>query len=172
MGNFTDVSGEGIRGIYQLTIYSQKCLSSARKTRPRMSETQSKYHILLVDDYPAVRRVVKEIIETSPELQVIGEVSDGLELLRFLKKSLPEMVLLDITMPHLNGLEATRRVKKDYPGVKILIVTIQDCKQYMQRSMSMGAEGYLLKDDVVDELLLAITSLRQGKTYISPRLLS
>ena len=136
-----------------------------------MAITKSKYHILLVDDYPPVRRVVKEIIETSPDLQVVGEVSDGRALLSFLEKSLPEMVLLDIAMPHLNGVEATRRVKADYPGVKILIVTIQDCKQYMQRTMSMGAEGYLLKDDVVDELLPAITSLRQGKTYISPRLL-
>lgn len=136
-----------------------------------MAITKRKYNILLVDDYPPVRRVVKEIIETSPDLQVVGEVSDGRALLSFLQKSPPEMVLLDIAMPHLNGLEATRRVKEEYPGVKILIVTIQDCKQYMQRTMSLGAEGYLLKDDVVDELLPAITSLRQGKTYISPRLL-
>lgn len=136
------------------------------------TKTKTKYNILLVDDYPPVRRVVKEIIETSPELQVVGEVSDGRDLLSFLEKSLPEMVLLDIAMPHLNGVEATRRVKADYPDVKILIVTIQDCKQYMQRTMSLGAEGYLLKDDVADELLPAITSLRQGKTYISPRLLN
>lgn len=137
-----------------------------------MPKTKSKYNILLVDDYPPVRQVVKDIIATNPDLQVVGEVNDGRALLSFLKKSLPEMVLLDIAMPHLNGIEATRRVKEDYPGIKILIVTIQDCKQYMQRTMSLGAEGYLLKDDVVDELLPAITSLRQGKTYISPRLLS
>ena len=131
-----------------------------------------KYNILLVDDYPPVRRVVKRIIEADPDLEVIGELSDGLALLRFLENAPAQLVVLDISMPGLGGFEATRRVKEDYPDVKVLILTIHNYQEYAERAMSMGAEGYLLKEEVCDELLPAISSLRQGKTYISPRLSS
>ena len=127
----------------------------------------NKYNILVVDDYPPVRRMVKEIIKTSPDLQVIGEFNDGQELLKFLKKSQTHMILLDISMPNLGGFEATLKVKQDHPDVKVLILTIHKYKEYAERAMSLGAEGYLLKEDVGDELLPAISSLRQGGTFIS-----
>jgi two-component system response regulator NreC len=129
-----------------------------------------KYTILLVDDYPPVRRVVKNIIEKNPELQIVGECSDGLALLECLKKSSAQLVVLDIAMPGLNGLEATRRLKEEHPEVKVLILTIRDSREYVDRALSVGAEGFLVKDEVFDELLPAITSLRQGGTYVSPRL--
>ncbi len=130
----------------------------------------SKYNILLVDDYPPVRHIVKKIIETSPELRVIGELNDGRDLLEFLRKSPAHMVLLDISMPNMSGLEAAWRVKQNYPDIKVLIVTIHNIKEYADHAMSAGAEGYLLKEEVSDELLPAITSLRQGGTYFSSRL--
>jgi two-component system nitrate/nitrite response regulator NarL len=129
-----------------------------------------KYTILLVDDYPPVRRLVKNIIEANPELQVVGECSDGLALLDFLEQSAAQLVVLDIAMPLLNGLEATRRLKADHPEVKVLILTIRDSREYVDRALSAGAEGFLVKDEVFDELLPAISSLRQGGTYVSPRL--
>ena len=129
-----------------------------------------KYNILVVDDYPPLRRMVKEIIEASPDLQVIGELNDGQELLKFIKKSQAHLILLDISMPNLGGFEATRKVKQDHPEVKVLILTIHQYKEYAERARSLGAEGYLLKDEIDDELLPAITSLRQGGTYFSPRL--
>ncbi|MCX5893439.1 MAG: response regulator transcription factor [Deltaproteobacteria bacterium] len=129
-----------------------------------------KYNILLVDDYPPVRRMVKEIIEENPDLRVIGELNDGRELLKFLKKSPAHLILLDISMPNLGGFEATLKVKQDHPDVKILILTIHKYREYAERAMSLGAEGYLLKEEVGDSLLPAINSLRQGGTFISPGL--
>jgi DNA-binding NarL/FixJ family response regulator len=129
-----------------------------------------KYNILLVDDYPPVRRMVKEIIEASPDLQVIGELNDGRELLKFLQKGQAHLILLDISMPNLGGFEAAMKVKQDHPEVKVLILTIHKYKEYAERAMSLGAEGYLLKEEVDDSLLPAIGCLRQGGTFISPGL--
>jgi DNA-binding NarL/FixJ family response regulator len=129
-----------------------------------------KYNILLVDDYPPVRRLVKKIIEATPELKVVGELDDGRALMKFLQKSSANLVVLDVSMPNMNGLEAAWRVKKEYPDIKVLIVTIHNYKEYLDRALFVGAEGYLLKDEVGDELLPAISSLRQGGTYISSRL--
>jgi len=136
------------------------------------NENSLKYNILLVDDYPPVRRMAKAIIEENPDLQVIGELNDGREILKFLNESPAHMVLLDISMPFLGGFETTRKVKKNYPDVKVLILTIHNYKEYAEQALSMGAEGYLLKEEMGDELLPAITSLRQGGTFISPRVSS
>jgi DNA-binding NarL/FixJ family response regulator len=131
-----------------------------------------KYKILLVDDYPPVRRMVKALIETNPEFQVVGELSDGPALMQFLETSSAQMVVLDISMPFMSGFEATRRVKEGYPEVKVLILSIHNYKEYMERAISAGAEGYLLKEQAGDELLAAITSLRAGQRYISSHFLS
>jgi len=132
-------------------------------------EESSKYKILLVDDYPPVRRMIKAIIEKTPDLQVIGELSDGRRILEFLRKHPVQMVLLDVSMPRLGGFEATRRVKKNYPEVQILIMTIHNYKEYVDRALYLGAKGYLLKEEMDEELLRAIAALRQGGTFISPR---
>jgi two-component system, NarL family, response regulator NreC len=129
-----------------------------------------KYNILLVDDYAPVRRMIKQIIEANPDMQVIGELTDGRDVLKFLKKSPAHLILMDISMPHLGGFEATRKVKKDHPEVKVLILTIHKYLEYAEQALSLGAEGYLLKEEVDDELLPAISCLRQGRTFISPGL--
>jgi DNA-binding NarL/FixJ family response regulator len=129
-----------------------------------------KYNILLVDDYPPVRRAIRRIIEANPEFQVVGELNDGLELLKFMKKSPAHLVVLDISMPHLGGFEAALRLKRVHPEVKVLILTIHNYKEYLDRALFVGAEGYLLKEEVDEELLPAITSLRQGEKYISSRI--
>ena len=130
----------------------------------------NKYGILIVDDYPPVRRMVRQIIEASPDLRVVGELPDGTGVLKFLEKSQAELILMDISMPHLGGFEATRKIKQDYPDVKVLMLTIHKYKEYAERAMSMGAEGYLLKEEVGDELMSAITSLRNGQIFVSPAL--
>jgi two-component system, NarL family, response regulator NreC len=130
----------------------------------------SKYNILLVDDHPPVRRLVKKIIEANPDLKVIGEFNDGQALLNFLQKSPGQLVVMDISMPKMNGFEASRRVKIYHPEVKVLMLTIHNDKEYLDRAISLGVQGYLLKDEMDQELVPAITSIRQGKTYISSRL--
>lgn len=103
-------------------------------------------------------------------LKIIGEAADGIELLNFLQmsKSIPDMAIVDITMPNLGGIEATRRLKVTHPGVKVLILTMHNAKEYIDQAFSAGAEGYLLKEDIGTELFSAIETIRQGGVYVSP----
>ncbi len=132
--------------------------------------TSFKYSILLVDDHHLLRRAVRRVIEANPELAVIAELNDGQDLMKFLEKSSAQLIVLDISMPRMSGIEATRRIKQRHPDVKVLILTIHDNEEYVEQARNFGAEGYLLKEDIGDELLPAITSLRQGGTYFPSHL--
>jgi len=126
--------------------------------------------ILLADDHVMFRRGVRRIIQGMDAVEVVGEASDGFELLELLKKTAPDLVILDISMPNLRGLEATREIKIINPKVKVLILTMHKDREYLYHAFTAGAEGYLLKEDADSELLAAIDTLRQGGTYISPLL--
>ena len=130
----------------------------------------SPFSILLADDHVMFRRGVRRIIQGINDVEVVGEASDGFELLELLKKTSPQLVILDISMPNLRGLEATREIKIIDPAVKVLILTMHKDKEYLYHAFSAGAEGYLLKEDADSELISAIDTLRRGGTYISPLL--
>jgi len=127
-----------------------------------------RYTILLADDHVLIRHGVKNILKQDDGLKVVGEVSNGEELMEFLKQMVPDLIILDISMPKISGMEAVSYVKKVYPQVKVLMLTMHKTKQYFYHSMSCGADGYLMKDDSDEELLFAIRKVRDGKTYISP----
>ena len=129
------------------------------------------YEILLVDDHPLVRQGIKTIIAEKPELVVVGELQNGLELLDCLKNRLPQMVILDISMAPLGGIDATRLIKASHPEIKVLILTLHNRREYVDQARLAGAEGYLLKDEAIKELLPAIEALRQGHTFLSPLLM-
>ncbi len=133
-----------------------------------MSVTASYYRILLADDHVLIRHGIRNLISNNPTLEVIGEVGDGEELLEFLKTKVPDLLILDISMPKLTGIEAVSRVKKLYPAIKILMLTMHKNKQYFYHAMSAGADGYLMKEDSDEELLLAIKRIQDGKSYLSP----
>jgi DNA-binding NarL/FixJ family response regulator len=126
------------------------------------------YQIVLADDHLMLRHGIKRIIEESEGLVVVGEAGDGLELLEILKKSTPDMVILDISMPKLRGLEATLEIKAMYPEVKILILTMHKNREYLMQALSARTDGYLLKEDTDTQLIAAIESIRQGKIFLSP----
>jgi DNA-binding NarL/FixJ family response regulator len=128
------------------------------------------FNILLADDHVMFRRGVRRIIQGIGDVEVVGEASDGFELLELLKKTNPNLVILDISMPSLRGLEATREIKIINPEVKVLILTMHKDREYLCHAFSAGAEGYILKEDADSELLAAIETLRKGGTYISPLL--
>ena len=128
------------------------------------------YHIVLADDHVMFRQGIKNILERAEDLKVVGEAGDGLELLELLKKTSPDMVILDISMPKLRGLEASREIKMISPGVKVLILTMHRNKEYVYYAISAGAEGYLLKEDADTELFAGIEKIRRGGHYISPLL--
>lgn len=128
------------------------------------------YRIVLADDHTIVRDGIKHIILEKPEWHVVGEVSDGLELLRLLNHKRVDMILLDISMPGLRGIEATREIKRGHPEIKILILTMHKKRNYIQHALEAGADGYLLKEATGDELFDAITCVRNGGSYVSKSL--
>jgi DNA-binding NarL/FixJ family response regulator len=130
----------------------------------------SSYRIVLVDDHAMFRHGLRSILEESRDLEIVGEVGDGLALLKLLKKLTPQMVILDISMPHLRGLEAIPEAKTIDSELKILILSMHKERDYVYNSISAGANGYLLKEDADTDLFTAIETIRQGKCYISPLL--
>lgn len=128
------------------------------------------YQIVLADDHILLRQGIKQIIETSEDMKVVGEAGDGLALLKLLKKITPDMVILDISMPGLRGVEATREIKMIHPEIKILILSMHKKKEYLYHVFSAGADGYLLKDDSDTELFSAIKIVREDGIFVSPLL--
>lgn len=128
------------------------------------------YRIILADDHVMFRQGIRNILEKNKEFEVIGEASDGLELLELLKEVMPDMVILDISMPNLRGLEATREIKMILPEIKVLILSMHKDTEYVHSAISAGAEGYLLKEDADTELFASIKKIQQEGRYISPLL--
>jgi DNA-binding NarL/FixJ family response regulator len=126
------------------------------------------YRLVLADDHLMFRQGIKKILEENSDIEVVGEATDGLELLNLLKKTTPDVIILDISMPNIRGIEATREIKSVYPDVKILILTMHKRKEYLYHCLSAGAEGYLLKEDADTELYAAVKKVQDGGVYISP----
>jgi DNA-binding NarL/FixJ family response regulator len=130
------------------------------------------YQIVMADDHALFRKGLKGLLETAPDLRVVGEAGDGHELINFLKsnKIHPQLIILDISMPNLRGIEAIREIRLICPKVKILIVTMHKDKEYLYEALAAGVDGYFLKKDADVELFSAIDKIRKGKVYISPHL--
>jgi DNA-binding NarL/FixJ family response regulator len=126
--------------------------------------------VILADDHVLFRHGLKRILSERDDLEIVGEVGDGLELLALLNKTTPQLVLLDISMPNLRGIEAIPEIRHVRPEVKILVLTMHKDEEYLYQAVSAGADGYLLKEDAERELFSAIDTLQQGKIYISPAL--
>ena len=127
--------------------------------------------IIIADDHVLFRQGLKSLLGAKSDLEVVGEAADGLQLLDLLDRSLPDIILLDISMPNLRGIEAVHEIKRAYPRVKILILTMHKDKQYLEQAISAGARGYLLKEDTDTELFTAIEKIKRGRIYVSPNLL-
>jgi DNA-binding NarL/FixJ family response regulator len=128
------------------------------------------YRVILADDHVLFRHGLKRILDERSDLKVVGEVGDGLELLSSINKLKPQLILLDISMPHLRGIEAIPEIRRIVPDIKILILTMHKDEDYLYQAISAGADGYLLKEDAEKELFLAIESIQQSRIYISPSL--
>ncbi len=130
------------------------------------------YTIILADDHTMMREGIKNMIDDVPGLAVTGEAGDGLQLLKMLKKSVPDMVILDISMPGLRGIEAAREIHSLYPEVHVLMLSMHKSEEFLSMALAAGAKGFLLKEDSGDELLQAIDRIRKGDTYLSKKLAS
>jgi DNA-binding NarL/FixJ family response regulator len=130
----------------------------------------SPVRILLVDDYEPWRQQIRSMLETRPELQIIGEALDGLEAVQKAEELNPDLILLDISLPTLDGIEAASRISHIVPGSKILFVSTNTEADLVRVALSNGALGYVLKADAGSELLPAIKAVLQGNRFVSRRI--
>ncbi len=128
----------------------------------------SAIRVVLADDHALVRAGIRALLERLPGIEVVAEADNGREALQLIKKSAPNLILLDISMAGLGGLEALPRIVKDFPSVKVLILSGHANEEYVLRALRCGAAGYMLKEAAAEELELAIKAVTQGKTYLSP----
>ena len=126
-----------------------------------------KITIILVDDHKLLRDGLRNIIEQRANMHIIGEASDGREAIKICSKLLPNVVVMDISMPGLNGIEAAIQIHKSNPEIKIIGLSMHSTKQFIQGMFRAGAFGYLLKDGDADELITAITTVMLNKRYLS-----
>jgi len=127
-----------------------------------------KTKIFIAEDHQLFREGLKAMLQANDAYEVIGEAEDGLEAVRRVKKNLPDLLLLDLSMPKLNGISVINEIKSVYPDIKILALTIHESDEYVLEAFDAGADGYCIKDASREELLIAIRSVLEGKTYISP----
>ncbi len=129
-------------------------------------ETRKK--VVIAEDHQLFREGLKSMLSLRNDLVVVDEAKDGLEALRCVKRSQPDLLLLDLSMPRLSGMSVMKDVKRQFPEIKILALTIHMSDQYVLEAFEAGANGYCIKDASRDELMVAIDSVLSGKTYISP----
>lgn len=130
-----------------------------------------KVTVLLVDDHLVVRQGLRAILSTAPDIEVIGEASDGFEALEKAKEHQPQVILMDLHMPNMDGLEATRLMKKELPSSAVIVLTIYDNEAYVVEAIKAGAGGYLLKDASKDLLIHTIRAVNSGGTLVRKSLL-
>ena len=126
--------------------------------------------LMLVDDHDVVRTGLKTFLETQEGFQVVAEANSGLQALELVPQTHPDIVVMDITMPHMDGLEATRRLKSLYPDCLVLALTVHEDKQYFFEMLLAGASGYVTKQAAAEELVTAIRSVASGNIYLQPPL--
>jgi RNA polymerase sigma factor (sigma-70 family) len=128
----------------------------------------NKIRVLLVEDYTIVRKGLRSLLSKEEGIEVVGEAGNGREAVNKVQQLLPDIVLMDIGMQHLNGLEATRQIKRRFPDTKVLILTVYTNEEYIFQTLIAGASGYVVKKAAPEELVSAIKAVYQGESYLSP----
>lgn len=128
--------------------------------------------ILLADDHPLFMEGLGALLARQPEMEVVGQASDGRDAIRQAASLKPDVVLMDISMPGLNGIEAAGRIKEAQPTVHVIMLSMHDTAEHVYLALRAGAAGYLLKDSVGREVVDAVRAVSAGKRYLSTRIAS
>ena len=132
----------------------------------------SKIRILLADDHTLFRQGVRTLLNSEPDMEVVGEASNGGDATDRAAETRPDVILMDISMPGPSSFEATRQIRRNRPETKVLFLTMYDDEDYLVEGMEVGASGYVLKDSPMNQLVGAIRDVHRGGSYLSPRMLS
>lgn len=124
--------------------------------------------VVLADDHPVVLAGIRALLNADPEVELVGEATDGGEALPMIRAVAPDVAVVDVSMPGLNGLELTERVTGECPGTWVLVLTVHEDAAYVQPLMRAGARGYLLKRSAADDLLRAVRAVASGGVYLDP----
>jgi two-component system response regulator NreC len=127
---------------------------------------KDKVRVLLAEDHTMFRQGVRRLVEEE-SIDVIGEVDNGQDAISKAIELLPDVVIMDISMPIMRGIEATSRIKKDVPGTKVIILTIHNEENYLFGALDAGADGYVVKGEDVNILLKAVETVMEGEFYLS-----
>jgi DNA-binding NarL/FixJ family response regulator len=133
---------------------------------------QTMINLLLVDDQDLIRRGLHALLTTDPDIEVVGEASNGQEAIALVADLQPDVVLMDVRMPVMDGVAGTREICQRYPETKVLVLTTFNDREYVAQALQAGASGYLLKDTPFDELTQAIRLIQKGYTHIGPGLVT
>ena len=124
--------------------------------------------IILADDHAILRHGLSKLIQQQEDMEVIAQAGDGHSIVDLTRELSPDIVVMDIGMPDLNGIDATMQINRDFPKVKVIGLSMHSGKKFISEMLKAGASGYLLKDCAFEELITAIKTVMEGKTYLSP----
>ena len=124
-------------------------------------------NLLIVDDHEIVRSGIKRLVENNPKLNIVADLGSGEEAYKFLQKNTADLVIMDISMPGKGGIETTNQIKKRFPEIKVLMLSMHDNPMIIDKAMKAGANGYILKNDLSDDLLDAIEKVMNNEIIIS-----
>lgn len=127
----------------------------------------SHIRILLVEDHALVRAGMKALLQKIEGTEVVADMGDGLEAVKYVQTDTPDLILMDIAMPGLNGLDATARIVKESPTTRVILLSMHANEEYLQQALQVGASGYLLKGAELAELELAIRTVAKGERYLT-----
>ncbi len=128
----------------------------------------SKMRLILVDDHAVLRAGLRMLLDSQPDMRVIGQAADGEEALRICRELRPDVVLMDISLPGLSGIEVTKALRRECPQIRILVLTMHDDEAYFKQVLQAGGSGYVLKRAADTELLSAIRAVHRGEVFLYP----
>lgn len=146
--------------------------SSGSAEKKERSAEDDRLKIILADDHTLVRQGIETLLKGNETLEIVGQAEDGYQALDLIEEYTPDIAIIDISMPKLNGLETTRKINEKGLDTSVIFLSMYDDEGYIRRAVKIGASGYLLKEDAINELEEAIDAVKNGYYYLSPPILT
>ncbi len=144
-------------------------MDESPESKPRRNQ-QNKITIMLADDHPLLRKALRDELENQPDFEVVAEVADGERAVKIATEIVPDVVIMDISMPKMNGIEATKRIKAKCPSIAVLVLTVHDETEHILSILQAGAAGYLMKTAFGEEVVQAVRGVVAGENVLSPEI--